>query len=71
MDEKFKDGFDRVAELRAKLCSECETCDELVMVASLLMNEACHIYVELGGKKLAAAQCYGVADRLAGEIKAD
>lgn len=67
MDAKFKERYDQVARFRAEMCAKCETEDDAIMVASLLMDQARVIFEELGGMKLAAAQFYGAADRFATE----
>lgn len=53
-----------VGENRARLVRElCRTEDDLTALATVHALEAQHIWEQLGGQRLAAAQFYAFADR--------
>ena len=65
----FEESFKEIEEVAQSLISRGKSETHAIMVATNLCCAASQIYESLGGKKLAAAQFYGAADRLVGEVK--
>jgi len=61
----FNDIYARTVALRADLCAQCKTADDLIMVGTAFAFEAARIWEELGGPAHAAAQLYASADQMA------
>ncbi len=64
-DDILRQAVEEAAILRTSLIRRCKTDEDAIAVATAFALEAEHIYEELGGSRMAAAQFYRQADKLA------
>lgn len=65
MSDVLEQAVEEAAKLRAKLCQQCTTQDDIIAVATAFLTEAIHIHRTLGSDDIAAQILYSRADSLA------